>query len=115
MKSNTDKGPHPSAPTCWQREAPCACLRVEVSARAAQLFPYQHFVTASLNQNGDAETLRLLFSTHDVEIIGQNLRPLLIALQDFAVKWIRAVPERYHALAAEKNGLIASIRIEEAN
>jgi hypothetical protein len=79
-----------------------------------QLFPYQHFVTASLHQRGESETLRLLFSAHDVEITGQNLRPLLLALQDFAVKWIRAVPERYHALAAEKSGLIASIRVREA-
>lgn len=115
MKSNTDKGPHPSAPTCWQREAPCACLRIETSAREARLFPYQHFVTASLNQGAEGESLRLLFSTHDVEIVGRNLRPLLLALQDFAVKWIRAVPERYQGVANERNGWIASIRIEEAN
>jgi hypothetical protein len=62
------------------------------------LFPYQHLVTASLGQHDESETLRLTFSLHDVEIQGRNLRALLLALQDFAVKWIRAMPERYHAL-----------------
>jgi hypothetical protein len=88
-------------------------VRVETSAREAHLFPYQHLVTASLSETNDSETLKLAFSSHDVEIRGRNLRPLLLALQDFAVKWLRAIPERYHRLAGDKSGVIASIRIEE--
>ena len=115
MKSDTNREPTASAPISWQREAPCACLRIEISAREAHLFPYQHFVTASLNQSGESETLRLLFSTHDVEITGQNLRPLLLALQDFSVKWLRAVPQRFHSLMDSKNGVVAQIRVEEVS
>jgi hypothetical protein len=62
----------------------------------------------------DSEVLRLSFSSHDVEIAGRNLRPLLLAVQDFAVKWIRAIPARYHPLADSKNGVVVSIRVEEA-
>jgi len=79
------------------------------------VFPYQHLVTASLDCENEAEILRLTFSTHDVEITGRNLRPLLLALQDFAVKWVRPIPERYHQLETGDNGVIASIRIQEAN
>lgn len=117
MKSDSNRETVPSAPTCWQREAPSACVRVETSGREAHVFPYQHLVTASLNETNetdDLETLKLTFSSHDVEIRGRNLRPLLLALQDFAVKWLRATPERYHRLAGDKSGSIASIRIEEA-
>lgn len=103
-----------SAPTCWQREAACACLRIEISDRAAQVFPYQHLVTASLDCGDEAEILRLIFSTHDVEITGRNLRALLLAVQDFAVKWLRAIPQRYEALGTSDDGLITRIRIEEA-
>ncbi len=103
------------APTCWQREAPCACLRVETSSRESRLFPYQHFVTASLARNEQAETLLLKFSFCDVEIEGKNLRSLLLALQDFSVKWVRAIPERYQFLEAKENGVVSSIRIQEAN
>ena len=78
------------------------------------MFPYQHLVTASLSQSDEVETLRLTFSLHDVEIQGRNLRALLLAIQDFVVKWVRVMPERYHALEPGENGVIARIRIQEA-
>ena len=115
MKSEPNREPTTSAPTCWQREAPSACLRIERSADEALVFPYQHLVTASLSRSDGGEVLRLAFSSHDVEIAGRNLRPLLLAVQDFAVKWIRAIPERYARLADSKNGVVVSIRVEEAN
>jgi len=55
-----------------------------------------------------------LFSSHDVEIAGHNLRSLFLALQDFAVKWVRSMPARYHTLSAADDGLITEIRIEDA-
>ena len=114
MKRDTNRLSVPSAPTCWQREAPCACVRIETSGSEAQLFPYQHLVTASLSHAESSEILRLSFSSHDVEIAGRNLRALLLAIQDFAVKWLRAIPERYARLEPGENGIITSIRIEEA-
>jgi hypothetical protein len=113
MKSETNKRTVSPAQTSWQREGPCACLRIETSPRESHLFPYQHLVTASLTHSDQAETLRLSFSLHDVEIKGRNLRALLLALQDFSVKWIRAMPERYHALEPGENGVISNIRIHE--
>jgi hypothetical protein len=86
MKRETNRPSVPPAPTCWQREAPCACLRIETPGSEAQLFPYQHLVTASLNHIESSEILHLTFSSHDVEIVGRNLRTLMLALQDFAVK-----------------------------
>jgi hypothetical protein len=100
---------------CWQREAPCACLRIETSSHESRLFPYQHLIAASLSRNERGETLRLKFSFHDVEIEGNNLRALLVALQDFAVKWVRVMPERYQRLEAGENTLVSSIRVQEAS
>lgn len=114
MKSEQNRRNAPAAPTCWQREAPCACLRIETSAQSAHLFRYQHLVTASLRFKDKTETLRILFSTHDVEIAGRNLRQLLLALQDYAVKWVRALPERYQLLQDASEGVVISIRINEA-
>jgi len=76
---------------------------------------YQHLVTASLNQSDQAETLHLAFSLHDVEIEGRNLWALLLAIQDFAVKWVRVMPGRYHQLEAGENGVVSRICIQEAN
>ena len=115
MKHHNDKRTAPPAATCWQREAPSACLRIEVSGRETYLFPYQHLVSASLSLgDNEAETLRLAFSSHDVEITGRNLRGLLSALQDFAVKWLRAVPPKYHPLESGDDGVISRIKVEEA-
>ena len=111
---NSDRRTAPNTPTCWQREAPCACLRIETSDREMHLFPYQHFVTASLTHEDGTDRLRIAFSSHDVELDGHNLRALLIALQDFAVKWMRPIPERYQRLDANRDDVITSIRVEEA-
>ena len=101
------------APTCWHREAPCACLRVETSARESRLFPYQHLIVAWLTQDEQQDTLHLKFSFHDVEIEGRNLRALLLALQDFAVKWVRLTPERYQRLENAETS-VSGIRIQES-
>lgn len=102
----------PAAPVCWQREAPSACLRVELPSGDIHLFSYQHFITAALTRtNAETETLRLCFSGHDVEVAGRGLRELLLELQDFAVKWVRTAPERYRGLTVKSSGTISAIRI----
>ena len=115
MKTENRRQTVQATPACWQREAPCPCLRVETRTNEMHLFPYQHLVNASLINSEGVEMLRLAFSSHDVEIAGHNLRSLLLALQDFTVKWIRAMPERYHALEPAEDGVVSSIRVREAN
>lgn len=115
MKSEHNRRIALPGPTCWQREAACACLRIETSDRAAQVFPYQHLVTASLDCGDEAEILHLTFSTHDVEITGRNLRALLLAVQDFAVKWLRAIPQRYEHLEDTDHGVIWRITVQGAD
>ncbi len=110
-RTETDKPTAPPAPTCWHREAPSACLRLEPAGGELHLFPFQHLVTASLIRADQGETLRLVLSNHEIEIIGRNLRELLLALQDFAVKWVRIAPERYQTLAAGDAAMVSSIRI----
>jgi hypothetical protein len=114
MKIENRRQTMQATPACWQREAPCPCLRIETSPNESHVFPYQHLVNASLTNSEGVETLRLSFSSHDVEIAGHNLRSLFLALQEFAVKWVRSIPERYHTLAAADGGLITEIRIEDA-
>lgn len=115
MKHNSEKRTVAPAAACWQREAPGTCVRVEVSVRETYLFPYQHLVSACLKFGDEqSETLHLAFSSHDVEITGRNLRGLLSALQEFAVKWLRSVPQRYHGLETADDGMISRIHVEEA-
>jgi len=112
-RSETDKPTAPPVPTCWQREAPSVCLRLEPAGGELHIFPFQHLVTASLVRSDEGETLRLVLSNHEIEIAGRNLRELLVALQDFAVKWVRTAPEKYQMLAAGDAAMVSSIRIIE--
>ena len=114
MKTESRRQTVQATPACWQREAPCPCLRIETSSNESHIFPYQHLITASLTSAEQIETVRLLFSSHDVELQGRNLRTLFLALQDFAVKWLRTTPERYQGLETGDGGVITGIQIEEA-
>jgi hypothetical protein len=114
MKTENRRQTMQATPACWQRETPCPCLRIETSPNESHVFPYQHLVTASLTSAEQTETLRLSFSSHNVELQGRNLRTLLLALQDFAVKWLRTMPERYAGLETGDGGVITGIHIEEA-
>jgi hypothetical protein len=104
------------APTCWQREAPSPCLRIEPGGREAHLFPYQQLITITFVHSDGTDTLRLVFASHEVEVTGRNLRDLLHALQEFAVKWVRPVPERYQVVngGEGQGGIVTSIRITAA-
>jgi hypothetical protein len=110
-RSETDKRTETIAPTCWHRESSCTCLRVEISATESHLFPYQQFITASLARENATDVLRLAFPSHDIEITGRNLRELLVALQEFTVKWVRIVPERYQSVMSNEPLIVSSIRI----
>jgi hypothetical protein len=87
---------------------------VEISATETHLFPYQQMVTASLIHENAHDVVRLAFSSHDIEITGRNLRELLVALQEFAVKWLRTIPDRYQAVTNPNSSLISYIRIAPA-
>jgi hypothetical protein len=114
MKRHLENNSSPSLPTCWQREASSACLRIETADGQIHLFPYGQLVTVSLTRTKDGETLRITFATHDVEITGRNLRELLHGLQHFAVKWVRATPQRYQLLGNQEAGAVSNIRITAA-
>jgi hypothetical protein len=85
---------------------------VEISGTESHIFPYQQLITASLVHENGAHVLRLAFSSHDVEITGRNLLELLVALQEFAVKWLRALPDRYKdTIPLTEKGIVFRIRI----
>jgi hypothetical protein len=112
MKRHLENPSVPAAPTCWQREAPSACLRVETPEGEVHLFPFGQLVTASLVRSDQGETVRSILASHEVEIVGRNLRDLLLALQDFAVKWIRATPPRYQSLVDGEGGMVSQIAVK---
>ena len=111
----TTEPPPATTPICWQRETTSACLRIELPNGEIHILPYAHLVSAHFTKSkDDTETLRLIFSTHEIQIEGHDLRDLLLGIQDFAIKWLRPVPERYVEIASTKAGIITKICVSVA-
>ena len=99
---------------CWNKDAQAQCLRVELSDDHSFIFPYTHLTFAEVKREEGRDVLTASFTTHDLRIVGKNLRELAIALQRLAVDWIKPAPARYAALAANEAVFIESIEVSEA-
>ena len=99
---------------CWSKDAQAQCLRVDLSDDRSYIFPYTHLTFASMEREEGRDVLTASFTTHDLRIVGKNLRELGIALQRLAVDWIKPAPARYAPLVPSEAVFIESITVSEA-
>jgi hypothetical protein len=88
---------------------------VELSDDRSFIFPYTHLTFAAMEREEGRDVLTASFTTHNLRIVGKNLRELGIALQRLAVDWIKPAPARYAALASSEAVYIEIIAISEAD
>ena len=96
-----DSGASTKALLCWSRDTHTRSLRVELQDGRFFLFPNHHFLFAEFQSGDGDDTLRLSFASFDVRIAGINLRELALAVQKFAVDWIKEIPSRSFPPASE--------------
>jgi site-specific recombinase XerC len=77
------------------------------------VFPYARLAFVRLEQENDHDTLHVCLDTHEIQIIGKNLHEVELALQKFAVEWVRESPARYNPQANEDEVWIAGITVNE--
>ena len=99
---------------CWNKDAQAQCLRAELSDDNSFILPYTHLTFAEMKREEGRDVLTASFTSHDLRIVGKNLRELAIALQRLLVDWIKPAPPRYAALAANETVFIESIEVSEA-
>jgi hypothetical protein len=112
---NSGDAAPPTEPSfvAWENNPQAQALRVDLQSGAFFVLPYSHFAFAHFQREGDSETLRVIFSSHEVRVNGRNLRELGLALQKLGVDWIREAPARYAGLAARGCTFIERIEIAE--
>ena len=112
---NSGDAAPPTGPSfvAWENNPQAQALRVDLQSGAFFVLPYSHFAFAHFQREGDSETLRVTFSSHEVRVNGRNLRELGLALQKLGVDWIREAPARYAGLAARGCTFIERIEIAE--
>jgi hypothetical protein len=92
-----------------KRRSPAYVSRYRLANRCVPLPARRHCIAYSRRPSGNAADYILATPGRNSETQSAGVLP---ALQDFAVKWVRAIPERYHQL---ENGVVSRIRIQEAN
>ena len=98
---------------CWERDYQTQALRVELADGSSYVFPYARLAFVQYESGNDHDTLRLRSDTHEVQIIGENLRPVELALQKFAVDWVKVLPERYDLQTSDDSVRISRITVTE--
>ena len=98
---------------CWNRETQAQALRVELDGGHSYVFPYARLAFVRAERAGDDETLHVCLDTHEIQITGKNLREVEIALQKFAVEWVRELPARYSPQAGDDHAWVTRIRVNE--
>lgn len=97
---------------CWHREPGAQTIRLVTENRGKFVFPYFHFVRGNLEDTDDGkELLTLRFPSDTVEIRGKRLEPLLKALDDLSLAWVRVLASRYAALAPEGSVVVMEIAV----
>lgn len=110
----SDKSIYQEAPEfdCWGKSPDCLALRVEPEGGGIFLLRYLHLAFSHYLPGDDGDNLVLVFTTHAVTLKGRGLRALLPDLQRECLEYVRAIPERYHALQGPDGVAVFSITIE---
>ena len=98
---------------CWEGDANAQALRVELADGKSCLVPYSRIAFVECEHGADHTTLCLRSDTHEILIVGKNLRRLESALQKFDVGWVKAVPSRYELDTADNFVWITNITVSE--
>jgi hypothetical protein len=98
---------------CWNRESQTQALRVQLAGRRSYVFPYTRLAFVRLERESDHDMLHVCLDTHEIQIIGKNLREGELALQKFAAEWVGESPARYSAQAGDDHAWITSITVSK--
>ena len=98
---------------CWNRDFQTQALRVELADGSSYVFPCTRLAFVRFESGNDHDTLRLRSDTHEIQIVGENLRPLELALQKFAVDWVKGLTERYNLQISDESVWISNITVSE--
>jgi len=99
---------------CWNKDYQPQALRVELADGGFYLFPYNRLAFVRFESGNEYDTIHVSLDTHEIQIVGRNLRGLGLAFHKFIVDWVRELPGRYGSQAEDDQAWIASITVQEA-
>jgi hypothetical protein len=115
IKSEKTVSPETPSPDCWGKSPDCLALRVEPERGGIFLLRYLHLAFSHYVPGEDHDDLVLAFTTHAVTLKGRGLRALLPDLQTESLEYVRAIPDRYHAIQGPDGVAVFSITVEPSS
>lgn len=82
-------------PECFASDARARGVRIDLSPQKSIVLAHEHFVCAEFSAEQSVETLRLKFMTHEVTIVGHQLRRIENAILNRDLSWLCARPEKF--------------------
>jgi len=108
-KSSNDTPELP--PDCWSHNPNARCLKVTWRSGTVQLFNYQQFVGALLNQADEQEILKITFANGtELMVTGVGLDPILDALHHLTLATLSESKQRYEGV--ERKTVIETIGVK---
>ncbi len=96
---------------CWASDPQARAIRVEPAGGHSFVLPYIHFVYAELTANGSDQTLKLVFSTHEVVLRGRGLRRLEAAVHRMELASVTPLAERFRAAVPEGQAFVNGLTV----
>jgi hypothetical protein len=101
------------SPECWEIDPQARGLRIIISSRLSLNLPFDQFVFGELSTGDTGQRLKLLFSTHEIVVEGQNLRRLDIAMQRMELSLIAIASTGFERTANPGQPVILKINVTE--
>jgi len=101
-------------PECWASDPQARGLRIEATPERSLLLPHNHFIFAELDSSGDEQTLKLVFTTHEISVRGHHLRRIETVMQRMELSLLAKLPNIQRKLITEGQPVVLEIKVTEA-
>lgn len=100
-------------PECWSLDPQAHCLRAVLSPGHSFVLSYQHFHWSEFRAGDEKDTIKLVFSSHEITIQGICLRTIEEAVQRRELSLVEALRPRYRPAAEAHQPFITLITITD--
>ena len=100
-------------PECWANDPQAHAVRIEMSPDRSLLLPHDEFAFAEFKREGKEQTLRLVFSMHEVLVRGHSLRRIETAMQRLELSSLTTLPANQRSLIPDGQPVVLEIVVTE--
>ncbi len=83
-------------PECYACDMRARGVRVDLSPQKSLVLPHEHFAFAEFSADDGMDSLKLVFLSHEIVLVGHQLRRIENAILNRDLCWLCACAEKFH-------------------